>query len=180
MAVKGKPKYVFRQSYRVPKGVDPESVAQEFVRIERAGPLTAKSVVDAARKDSSPLHECFTWDDSLAAERYRLAEAGELIRSVQVVYPSQPEIRARSIRAHVPQDPETGRGHWPLVDVIVRREDWYTEALREATTKLHSAYAAVNELVSAAKADKRKPETLARLGAAIESLKAAQLALGAA
>lgn len=50
------------------------------------GRLTPDLVVNAARPADGPLHDRFTWDDSEAAERYRLDEARQLIRSVRVVY----------------------------------------------------------------------------------------------
>lgn len=46
--------------------------------------LTAVQVVEAAREESSPLHGSFTWDDTEAAARYRLIQAGRLISSFRV------------------------------------------------------------------------------------------------
>jgi len=63
-------------------------IAAELLRIakENGGVLQAKAVVDAARRQSSPLHSKFEWDDSLAAEQYRIEQARHLIRvTVQVI-----------------------------------------------------------------------------------------------
>ena len=60
------------------------SVAAAIKSLERAGKLTAHAVVDAARDAKSPLHGYFEWDDSKAAEQYRLDQARVLIRTVQV------------------------------------------------------------------------------------------------
>lgn len=65
--------------------------AQEIgERLEKIGGknnnrLSPKSVLKDARKKSSPLHKLFTWDDSLAAEKYRLGEARHIIRNITVV-----------------------------------------------------------------------------------------------
>lgn len=48
------------------------------------GHLSPALVVDAARDPDSPLHPRFEWDDSTAAERYRVFQAAHLIRSVKV------------------------------------------------------------------------------------------------
>jgi hypothetical protein len=53
---------------------------------EDKGRLTAALVVEAARPADAPLHGRFTWDDTAAAERYRILQAGKLIRSVRVTF----------------------------------------------------------------------------------------------
>lgn len=52
---------------------------------DRHGRITPRSVVDDARNPESPLHGFFEWDDSKAAEAYRLDQARALIRGCPVV-----------------------------------------------------------------------------------------------
>ena len=61
-------------------------VRQELERLaeDHRNRLSPRDVVEAARNEISPLHELFTWDDSIAAERFRLLEAGALIRRIRV------------------------------------------------------------------------------------------------
>ena len=66
----------------------------------RDGVLTCEAVVREARAKSSPLHGYFTWDDSRAAERYRLIEAGRLIATVKIEYTPK-KSRAGSLRPRV-------------------------------------------------------------------------------
>jgi len=56
-------------------------VIEELKRIasEHAGLLQPATVVEEARPVSSPLHEHFEWDDSQAAEKYRIQQARQLI-----------------------------------------------------------------------------------------------------
>ena len=62
--------------------VDP---VEEAIRaLERGGRLTPESVVAAARDPQSPLHDRFEWDDTAAANAWRLVQARQLIRSVHV------------------------------------------------------------------------------------------------
>jgi hypothetical protein len=47
---------------------------------ERHGTLTPSIVLDEARDPDSPLHHRFEWDDGAAAEKWRLHQAGNLLR----------------------------------------------------------------------------------------------------
>jgi hypothetical protein len=70
---------------------DPQRVGQELEAIRGvAGGLTARAVVDAARPKKHYLHRYFTWDDAIAAARYREDEARHLIRSVVVRFTDEP------------------------------------------------------------------------------------------
>jgi predicted RNA-binding protein YlxR (DUF448 family) len=62
------------------------------------GSLTPVLVVETARDPEHPLHSRFEWDDSLAAEKYRLEQAGQLLRVVKL--PADPS-RASDLRAFV-------------------------------------------------------------------------------
>lgn len=61
-----------------------EAIAELKALEDRRGRLTAEQVVEAARPDGSALHGCFEWDDSKAAESYRIEQARELIRRVKI------------------------------------------------------------------------------------------------
>jgi hypothetical protein len=50
----------------------------------RGGRLSPALVLDHARDPASPLHDEFEWDDSAAAEAFRLVQASALIRSVRI------------------------------------------------------------------------------------------------
>ena len=58
---------------------------RELRRIKRKhGRLTTELIVREARPARSPLHECFTWDNTRAAHLYRMKEAGDLCRYILV------------------------------------------------------------------------------------------------
>jgi hypothetical protein len=84
---------------------DREIVKQTLYELAEAneGRIEPDLVVEAARDESSPLHRLFTWDDSQAAERYRLLQAGALIRRIKItVLRSDPvtnSIRVENVRA---------------------------------------------------------------------------------
>ena len=62
------------------------------------GTLTAALVVDVARHPDHPLHSRFEWDDTVAAEKWRLEQAGQLLRVVKM--PADPS-RPADLRAFV-------------------------------------------------------------------------------
>jgi hypothetical protein len=70
----------------------------EMLRAKFKGELTPQDILDDARHDNSPLHSFFEWNDSAAAEHYRLQQARGLIRSVVAIYtqPDKPAVRARA------------------------------------------------------------------------------------
>lgn len=61
------------------------------------GHLTPEVVVEAARAKRHPLHDQFEWDDSIAAEEFRRAQAQRLISAVVVI---TPETAANPPRAY--------------------------------------------------------------------------------
>jgi hypothetical protein len=72
----------------------------EQIRIQKGGNLTPSDIVSDARKDNSPLHPCFEWNDPAAAEKYRDDQARYLLRQI-VVTIQQEETESFTIRAFV-------------------------------------------------------------------------------
>lgn len=63
------------------------SLREELEAIwEERKTLSPEVVVDVARDESHPLHHRFEWDNSKAAERFRLLQAAQMIRSIRVIY----------------------------------------------------------------------------------------------
>lgn len=51
---------------------------------KRGGQISPAAVLDAARSEDSVLHQFFEWDESKAAEAFRLVQASALIREVKL------------------------------------------------------------------------------------------------
>jgi len=68
-----------------PKETNVEPMLDE-IRSRHSGILRAEDVVEAARPDDSPLHECFMWDDHEAAKLYRLWQSRLLIINAGRMY----------------------------------------------------------------------------------------------
>jgi len=65
------------------------------------GLLTPELVVEEARSAESELHSQFEWDDEVAAESFRLAQAANLIRSIKITYATDEDGRAKRVRGWV-------------------------------------------------------------------------------
>lgn len=53
---------------------------------KKHGELTPEIVVDEARPEGAPLHDRFEWDNEIAGEKYRIVQAQQIIRSVQIEF----------------------------------------------------------------------------------------------
>jgi len=78
-------RFVAREGFHL-SDEDAQVIVNEFERLyEENGPVTAESLLEAAKPTKSPLHRFFEWNDGEAAHRYRLQQAGYLVRSVAIV-----------------------------------------------------------------------------------------------
>ena len=69
------------------KETQKEILLQTLREIEtKTGMVTPRALVDKARASDSPLHGLFEWDNSRAADRYRLYQARQHISSVRVQF----------------------------------------------------------------------------------------------
>lgn len=70
--------------------VSPQVAGNICKQLDERNMLTASALVDVSRPEDAPLHPIFEWDDSLAAEKYREAQARAMIRSI-VTIPAKSE-----------------------------------------------------------------------------------------
>lgn len=91
--------------YRGPgsrRDIPAEVVGSELQRIyEAAGELTPPAIVEESRPPTAPLHSVFEWDDSVAAEAHRQAQARQLVRAVVLVPDPRKGEGTTSVRAFV-------------------------------------------------------------------------------
>lgn len=70
---------------------------------EEHGRLTPRIVLEEARAAEHPLHSRFEWDDAIAGDKYRLAQAHDLITALKVKYApaddAKPERLGRAFHA---------------------------------------------------------------------------------
>jgi hypothetical protein len=123
-------------------------VADALRRLEQEnGDLNPSDVVDSARDPTSPMHDFFEWDDTIAAEQWRMSQARLLIRRVkiQVLVRDIPMDVMRYVRN--PEEP--GR---------------YSDIVRIRTDEDRSRRVVIDEMSRVAKAAKRARAVAAVLG----------------
>ncbi len=75
-------KYSWRGGW-TPK-ISAEIVGAVFEEIEeRDGEVTSKAFLDASRDEESPTHSLFEWDDTVAAENWRMRQSQGIIGQLQ-------------------------------------------------------------------------------------------------
>lgn len=128
-------KYEFAEGARLHGGAKPEdanAVGQhlDLLRVKCKGELTPGDVVADAKSHNSPLHRFFEWNDSDAAQHYRLQQARGLIRSVVavIVGGDEPAKRTQAF-VHVP---EPSAPHYRSADHAMSSERTREMVLRQA------------------------------------------------
>lgn len=97
--------------------------------LENTVGLTAKTLVDASRPETAPLHKEFEWRDDVAAEKFREQQARNLIGNLVVVTEKTPPVRAYISITNEKQRYES-------IDVILQDEDKTRQMLINALHEL--------------------------------------------
>lgn len=116
------------------------------------GNITPDIVLDAARPATSPLHGIFQWDDSKAAEEYRLMQAAHLIRRIKVTIPAG-EGRSVTVRAFVnvrneDAESDSSRGFYVPVETALAVSDYRSQIIAQCKRDIaafRAKYAALTE-----------------------------------
>lgn len=75
--------YVWKAGSR--HNVDANVAGEVCASLEQKGMLSAHNLVEVSRAEDAPLHSCFEWNDTKAAESYREWQARILIRHIEVL-----------------------------------------------------------------------------------------------
>lgn len=120
---------------------DAQKVAEEIGNKK----ITPEEVLKKAKDENSELHKCFEWNDSVAAEKYRLQQAGNVIR--MLVYKSEKE-NTEPVRAfHITTEKNT---YQPTRTFLVQQDE-YQSLLKRAMAELEAfkkKYHTLSELES--------------------------------
>lgn len=123
------------------------------------GEVRPSILIEIARPKGSLAHDAFEWDNRKAGDEYRLMQARQWIRKVEIIIEEQPE---RLI--HVPiimncdnneTHENTQEGYYKPVSIVLQDKSEFDAALNETLTKLIAAKSAYNVLKSAAKSEKK-------------------------
>lgn len=139
-------------SYPVPA----EIASGELRRIEAEEGLTAGAVVDASRPKDAPLHPCFEWHDRTAAEKYRLAQARNLIRAVVVTERDREPVQ-EFVLCGIVQETSFGPDNEPKrqtqyvsIETAINNPDLFRDAVGRLQSQLRGIASNVAAIVSMA------------------------------
>ena len=140
--------YQFGQGLTGYKNLNPQHVGETLEQLRKAnGVLTPNHVVDAARAKSSPLHDGFTWDDTLAAHSWRLSEARYLVRHITVVIEAGTEPVKAFWSVKVKQDDSVdSSNYYQSVRMLKQNPREYAAALKLALMELEGAEMTLQQL----------------------------------
>lgn len=77
-------KEYFSNQYARFNDEDAMVIGPELERLSREGKDSPEDVIEAARSKRNPLNGYFEWDDSKAAEKYRISQANYMIRHIEI------------------------------------------------------------------------------------------------
>lgn len=122
----------WREGFNFYSGVDPNNVANEIKSIgDDASP---QQIVEVARNENTELHKCFEWDDTIAAEKYRIVQARHIVRNLVIAEETVPEDRPE-VRYFFKSKADEG---YKPTKVIVRKENEYQALLAQAWAELQA------------------------------------------
>ncbi len=132
--------------------IDPQKAGEELNRIyQERGALNPSDIVEESKDERSPLHPCFEWDDTVAANRYREGQAANIVRAI-ITEPDIATGATEEVRAFVHVQ-ETYRPIQIVVDEEAMMQELLASALRELSSfqKKYNALSALSPVFEAIK-----------------------------
>jgi hypothetical protein len=143
---------------------DASKVATEVDQLrDPTGLVEPQQLVDFARsKRSSELHKCFEWDDKSAAQKHRIEQARNVLRSLRIVVAGSDGIdRKQRVNVHIRKTAK--RGYYPI-DRVAANPKMAAEVHMKAARDLNAWMERYAEL------RQRCPSTFRAMEAAVHSL----------
>lgn len=116
---------------------DATKCANEIMEIcEELESATPQQILEKAKDSSTELHKCFTWDNSEAAEKWRVQEARTIVRSLKIVE-EKPDKKPEptTIRVFYKTDNESG---YKPTKLILKKPDEYKMLVERCRSELLS------------------------------------------
>jgi hypothetical protein len=115
-------RYGWRPGSRVKIDADKAGREMEDVRRQNGGALTPAALLERARSSNAATHDHFEWDDAVAAEEHRLAQASELIRFITVDVSRSNIEEPKPMRAFVSVEREGERSYTSTAHALSDQE----------------------------------------------------------
>ena len=141
-------KYQFRNP-GLWKGISADKAVAELERIrQKHGTLKPELVVEESKPKRAVLHNCFQWDDSVAAKLWRKQQAADLIRNIVVVVVDENVTCSIRAMVNVARSNDSKRSYIPITEAI-HDDAAYKDLLRQAKDEMESfvtKYSQIQEL----------------------------------
>lgn len=133
--------YKFRKGSYIK--ADAQAAGEMCEQLEARGKLTAEELLNANRAEDAPLHDSFEWDDSVAAESWRMQQARHIINSLEIVTENREPVRA--FFSIIRSEP-----NYRHIDTILQRQDDTEALLKMALSELQAFQKKYSQLVELA------------------------------
>ena len=95
-----------------------KAVLNEIIAIEKKDGLTAETLLEKAKDDNSSLHDFFEWDDTVAAEKWRLVQARNVINEVKILVDDTEMYAFESVRVNAVTEENSEREYKSIVEIL--------------------------------------------------------------
>lgn len=130
-----------------------KEVMQEM--FDRDGHVTSKALVDAARPEHSPAHAGFEWRNKIAGENWRIHQARNYIRKINIRYEEQdvPLYHVPKVRQEAAGDDDdmTRDGYYAPAQRIIQQPDEYQQAIGQLQRHLGAVRRSLGYLMDVAR-----------------------------
>ena len=113
---------------------DPHKVAEEIRSI--GDDATPAQIVELAKGKSTELHRCFEWNNTVAAEKYRLHQARQICANLIIKRPEE-DAGENDVPIRVFYKTTNDEGYKDSA-IIFHKEDEYAALLKRALGELHA------------------------------------------
>ena len=114
---------------------DPQAVGKQFEELAKTEEgLTAKSLLEASKPLDAPLHNEYEWNNTEAAEKWRLHQSRHFINSLTVTVTSKNHEPVQTRAVHITTVPH----RYEPISVIVQEPTKYDRLLENAYKELES------------------------------------------
>lgn len=125
--------------------------------------VTPEDVLSDAKRKRSPLHNFFEWEDSVAAEKYRVQQARYMLRSIRVVVEKEAVEETRAFVPVVIREPEKEpRKVYTTVQYALSDEQLRQQTIEYALKQLENWRNRWNEYTELADALRAVDEVIAK------------------
>ena len=125
-----KPRKGYETTVRNQKEAQIVGEALERLTQENKGEITPPKIIETAREPVSPLHPFFDWEDTTAAEKYRLLQARRLMQSVvEVVVVGS---KQQEYRSFYNVKNKTGQKVYVTLETALTDKEYVVQLIRES------------------------------------------------